>query len=239
MKFTAATLLGILSLAGANLRAGAGTGTGDVWSSGPDHLPGKSSCHAKKAKSDCTGTVDEDTGGSCVWCECAAVPPVCVSPDEASGLPPGVFDCGSEKAAAAENENQPPKEKVHPYPSYDFGLQDGPTVQLREKVTESGTEDAEFCDASSKSISGYMDLKGSKVRFSFVFFCFVGFCSGLWKDDRERSGMSERIDKDKALRSRSDLCLWLRACCFSFLNIECMRCVVLCCVVLCCNQSVP
>lgn len=189
MKFTAATLLGILSLAGANLRAG--TGTGDVWSSGPDHLPGKSSCHAKKAKSDCTGTVDEDTGGSCVWCECAAVPPVCVSPDEASGLPPGVFDCGSEKAAAAENENQPPKEKVHPYPSYDFGLQDGPTVQLREKVTEIGTEDAEFCDASSKSISGYMDLKGSKYDQSGDKHLFFWMFEKRGSDDDEKPAVED------------------------------------------------
>ena len=47
-------------------------------------------------------------------------------------------------------------------PRFDFGLPGGLYLQLREKVNKAGSKDA-LCDCSSKSISGYMDLKGSKV----------------------------------------------------------------------------
>ncbi|KAL3909008.1 MAG: hypothetical protein SGILL_008264, partial [Bacillariaceae sp.] len=66
-------------------------------------------------------------------------------PDQADGLPPGVFDCKS-----------PDSE----YGFFDFDLEDGRTFHLKEKVTEAGDDD--ICDSSSKSISGYMDVKGSK-----------------------------------------------------------------------------
>ena len=109
---------------------------------------GESSCHAaSSSQSKCTSTKDSETNEACVWCKCSAVPPVCVSPEESKGLPPGVFDCGS------SNEDASPR----------FDLPGGKYLQLRETVNEAGSEDADFCDGSSKSISGYMDLKGSKV----------------------------------------------------------------------------
>jgi hypothetical protein len=43
---------------------------------------------------------------------------------------------------------------------FDFHLEDGRTHQLTETITEAGDDD--ICDSSSKSISGYMDIKGSK-----------------------------------------------------------------------------
>lgn len=107
----------------------------------------ESSCHAATTQSACSAAVDSETNESCVWCKCAAVPPVCVSPDESKGLPPGVFECDS-------------LDQQHP--RFEFASVDK-TLQLRETVHEKGSESGEFCDASSKSISGYMDLKGSKV----------------------------------------------------------------------------
>ncbi len=107
----------------------------------------ESSCLAAKTQSACSSATDSETNEACVWCKCAAVPPVCVSPEESKGLPPGVFECD---AASAGNN------------VFEFG--ETKTLQLREKVSEKGSSDGEFCDASSKSISGYMDLSGSKVR---------------------------------------------------------------------------
>ena len=112
---------------------------------------GESSCHSATSQSACSAAVDSETNESCVWCKCAAVPPVCVSPDESKGLPPGVFECD-----ASVQEEQPE------HPLFEFASVDK-TLQLRETVHEKGSESGEFCDASSKSISGYMDLKGSKV----------------------------------------------------------------------------
>lgn len=151
MKFTAVALLGLLSLVAANdgdhhLRASS--------SNSVELELGESSCHAKKTQSDCASTIDEDTNDSCVWCECAAVPSLCVSSAESKTLPSGVFDCKSKADAGSESENE------NETPVHDFG--DGRTIQLRKSVQEIGSEGAEFCDPSSKSISGYMDLKGSK-----------------------------------------------------------------------------
>ncbi|KAG7370847.1 peptidase S10 serine carboxypeptidase family protein [Nitzschia inconspicua] len=103
----------------------------------------QSACNDIKDEKHCFATKDEGTGKSCVWCDCQAVPSVCVTPDQAEGLPPGVFDCKS-------------PDKTF----FDFHLEDGRTHQLKETITEAGAEN--ICDASSKSISGYMDVKGSK-----------------------------------------------------------------------------
>lgn len=72
-------------------------------------------------------------------------------PDQAEGLPPGVFDCKS--------PDQMEQQQTVPG-FFDFHLEDGRTHQLRESITEAGADD--ICDSSSKSISGYMDIKGSK-----------------------------------------------------------------------------
>mmetsp|Transcript_21668 Transcript_21668/g.53755 ORF Transcript_21668/g.53755 Transcript_21668/m.53755 type:complete len:546 (-) Transcript_21668:863-2500(-) len=138
MKFTSMAFLGLISMVAAS----------------DHHLRAKSlleidmkesSCLAAKTQSACSSATDSETNEACVWCKCAAVPPVCVSPEESKGLPPGVFECD---AASAGNN------------VFEFG--ETKTLQLREKVSEKGSSDGEFCDASSKSISGYMDLSGSK-----------------------------------------------------------------------------
>ena len=171
MKFTPVALLSLLSLV-ANAKDGDNTNLRASGSSREGLLEldvdvDDSNCHAMKSQSDCASATDEATNASCVWCKCSAVPPVCVSPEESNSLPPGVFECdASATATAASSESNDDS-----LPVYDFGLKDGRTIQLREKINERGSEDAEFCDASSKSISGYMDLKGSKVCFLFCVLC--------------------------------------------------------------------
>ena len=36
---------------------------------------------------------DNETGGGCVWCKCAALPSACFTKDDASHLPPTIYDC--------------------------------------------------------------------------------------------------------------------------------------------------
>ena len=45
---------------------------------------------------------------------------------------------------------------------FNFHLSDGRTHHLQEKIMDVGSTDGDICDGSSKSISGYMDIKGSK-----------------------------------------------------------------------------
>lgn len=95
-------------------------------------------CYDIKDKTDCVAATDDDSGEACVWCECQAVPPVCVTKAQADSLPAGVFQCSS-----MPGEFHFTPEKVH---------------HLKENVMDN----SDLCDASSKSISGYMDIKGSK-----------------------------------------------------------------------------
>jgi hypothetical protein len=120
----------------------------------------ESNCHSIHDKNLCKTESDNESNKSCVWCECSAVPPVCVSEDESKTLPEGVFTCESpDSSSSSSNAAQDNDELI-----YDFGLNDGRIIQLRENIMEKGSEEGEFCDSSSKSISGYMDVKGSKVR---------------------------------------------------------------------------
>jgi hypothetical protein len=122
MKFSALTFLGMTALVAANetlLRFGA-----------------EADCIAIKDKDQCLSSTDGSD--SCVWCECQAVPSVCVSKDQADSLPPGVFQCSS--------------------PVGEFHFVEDRVHHLKENPMGK----SEICDPSSESISGYMDIKGSK-----------------------------------------------------------------------------
>jgi len=94
-----------------------------------------SPCNLATNERQCESTKD-DSGDSCVWCACQAVPSVCVTPSQAQDLPPGVFECSTPGL---------------------FEFVDDRVHHLKEHE-----DDSDICDASSKSISGYMDIKGSK-----------------------------------------------------------------------------
>lgn len=93
-------------------------------------------CYDVKSEKKCYATKDA-SGQGCVWCDCKAVPSICVSPDQAKDLPDGVYDCKSPGV---------------------FAFNDYQTHHLKE----SAAENSDLCDPSSKSISGYMDITGSK-----------------------------------------------------------------------------
>ena len=96
-----------------------------------------SSCNAAADQSTCAQTVDSETGKPCEWCVAGAIPSECMSQEQANMLPAGVFECST--------------------PSSYFTFQPGRKHQLN--VKEATGDD--FCDPASKSISGYMDIKGS------------------------------------------------------------------------------
>jgi cathepsin A (carboxypeptidase C) len=99
---------------------------------------GISPCNIVRDHQQCLSTQDSD-GSNCVWCECQAVPPVCVTADQSNSLPPGVFQCSSSAPGL-------------------FRFVDDRT----HKLTELDHGNSDMCDSTSKSISGYMDIKGSK-----------------------------------------------------------------------------
>lgn len=119
----------------------------------PDVHFDMSVCNDIKDEHKCYAAQDESSGRNCVWCDCQAVPPVCVTPDQAQSLPPGVFDCKSPDVGSDGDENSDG-------PAFRF-VPDR-THRLTEHVMEAGSDDGAICDPSSKSISGYMDIKGSK-----------------------------------------------------------------------------
>lgn len=138
MKFTSLALLSLASLVSAET-----TATLELSKSLTEEAV--SACNVVRDERQCKDSKDE-SGDSCVWCECQAVPPVCVSAEQSKQLPPGVFQCSPDDE---DNHNDEPgyfrffEDRVH---------------HLKE--TDQGNSD--ICDASSKSISGYMDIKGSK-----------------------------------------------------------------------------
>jgi hypothetical protein len=161
MKFSTFALLGVVSSSSSMMMmASAAKGIDDhtnlrTTATSSD----ESNCHSIHDKNLCKAESDNESNESCIWCECSAVPPVCVSEDESKSLPAGVFTCESPDSSSSSDAAQDNDELI-----YDFGLNDGRIIQLRENIMEKGSEEGEFCDSSSKSISGYMDVKGSKVR---------------------------------------------------------------------------
>jgi cathepsin A (carboxypeptidase C) len=110
-----------------------------------------STCSKIHDSTDCAQSSDEN-GISCVWCECSAVPSVCMNMDQAQKMPPGVFDCN----------NSPDEEKKKE--EHAFVTADAPTYHTSSTLysLRSDEVDGSVCDPSSKSLSGYVDISGSK-----------------------------------------------------------------------------
>lgn len=89
-------------------------------------------CQSNKDEGSCKASVD-DNGSACVWCKCAAIPSECLTQDQASQVPPGVFDCDQSS------------------PSQSF------LSMMSIDQQELGDD---FCDANGKA--GYIDIPQSK-----------------------------------------------------------------------------
>lgn len=143
MKLSAALLLSLLSsVAGSSLRAG-------------------DDCGAQTSKDTCQAAKDA-VSSSCVWCEARAVKSGCFTKEQSEQLPAAVFHCEAPSVEAEANTIPFASDEILGLTrsSYNFVEQEDTTHHLLHKVHEEG--DDAICDGSSKSISGYMDIKGSK-----------------------------------------------------------------------------
>mmetsp|Transcript_13768 Transcript_13768/g.15341 ORF Transcript_13768/g.15341 Transcript_13768/m.15341 type:complete len:570 (+) Transcript_13768:63-1772(+) len=191
MKFSTVVLLGVVSSL---------SSPSSVMVNGDDHHNNlrttadvvgndESICHTFDKKKDCD---TKSTKSSCVWCECEAVPSICVTIEESKSLPPDVFKCDSTSSPDGhdnKNDNDSDNDEL----MYDFGLNDGRIIQLRENIMESGSNEGEFCDSSSKSISGYLDVKGSKYDESGDKHLF------FWMFEKRANEKEEEVDDDEEI----------------------------------------
>lgn len=115
----------------------------------------ESTCLNFKDENSCNGSVD-NKNIECVWCKCAAVPSECLSVDQSKLLPSGVFDCAS---PAAKPELEHFVSETHDFSVLSDEKYDGQFIRydLKDDIV-----DPNLCDPSSKSISGYIDISGSK-----------------------------------------------------------------------------
>jgi hypothetical protein len=105
-----------------------------------------SPCNEARDQDSCARTMDEHEQ-PCYWCQAGAIPSECMSSEQAASLPSGVFDCST------------------PGSSFRFvsHLLGGRRVQDYTLKTKSvQPEVSDICDNSSKSLSGYIDIKGSE-----------------------------------------------------------------------------
>lgn len=100
----------------------------------------QSPCNQAPTRDVCIQTLDEHDQ-PCEWCEAGAIPSECMSTEQAQSLPAGVFDCST--------------------PGFTFNTQVFGTARYLLKTTTPEPEISDICDASSKSLSGYIDIKGS------------------------------------------------------------------------------
>lgn len=95
----------------------------------------ESACNRVTSKESCFATIDDDSGKPCSWCVAGAIPSECVTQEQAAQLPESVFECS-----------------IPGLSSFDF---------VQDKSHTFFAKDNDICDPSSKSLSGYMDIKGS------------------------------------------------------------------------------
>ena len=107
----------------------------------------ESSCNKIKDRESCRQSNDNNSNEQCVWCECSAIPSECASLSQAEALPEAVFTCDE------------PEKKMN---SHSFSFIEGVTHSISHDDV-----DKTLCDATSpRSLSGYMDITGSKYDAS-------------------------------------------------------------------------
>mmetsp|Transcript_11055 Transcript_11055/g.20658 ORF Transcript_11055/g.20658 Transcript_11055/m.20658 type:complete len:614 (+) Transcript_11055:193-2034(+) len=120
----------------------------------------ESSCMQFQKENECNGSVD-DGGVPCVWCKCSAIPSECLNVNQSQHVPEGVFDCASPPDFIKEVKYE--KKVLHSVGSSDVTSDgsgyDGHMFQYRLR---DDAVDGSLCDPSSKSLSGYIDITGSK-----------------------------------------------------------------------------
>lgn len=102
-----------------------------------------SPCNDAHNQAACARTLDEHQQ-PCYWCEAGAIPSECMSSEQAASLPSGVFDCSTPGSFR--------------FDSHVFGQRQEYTL----KTKTAQPEVSDICDSSSKSLSGYIDIKGSE-----------------------------------------------------------------------------
>jgi len=139
-----------------------------------------SNCNQITNEALCQQTQDEISGDRCVWCIAGAIPSECMSVEQAKQLPPAVFDCKmtttttttsgdvKKNAAARRTLNKVvAKEEEEEVAVSDASMLDAASNSnlllwsKRYSLTAKEHDGGVFCDDSSKSISGYIDIKGS------------------------------------------------------------------------------
>ncbi|KAL7560293.1 hypothetical protein ACA910_016591 [Epithemia clementina (nom. ined.)] len=105
--------------------------------------PALSSCNKATTQTSCFQKHDDATGQACAWCEAGAVPSECVSQEQAALLLSAVFECST-----------PSIFKFQPHRRHSL------SVTARRRASQDRADD--FCDGSSVSRSGYMDISGSE-----------------------------------------------------------------------------
>ena len=126
---------------------------------------GESSCMQIDGEDKCNGSMD-DGGVPCVWCKCSAIPSECLSVEQSKNVPAGVFDCASppEKNDNGDEPRIEAKDSLDVSNSATSITSDGSgynphrfNYSLRDDIV-----DGSLCDPNSKSLSGYVDITGSK-----------------------------------------------------------------------------
>lgn len=106
-----------------------------------------SPCNDAHNQDTCARTLDEHQQ-PCYWCEAGAIPSECMSSEQAASLPSGVFDCSTPGSFR--------------FDSHVFGRRQEYTLKTKTPQPEV----SDICDNSSKSLSGYIDIKGSQYDAS-------------------------------------------------------------------------
>lgn len=140
MKFSAATLFVSLSQIAVLISAQQQEAASSSFLRKPESFAGDepmSACNKQTNQASCFQTVDEASGLPCSWCVAGAIPSECVTQEQAAQLPEAVFECSTPGLT-----------------TFHFDTSDSVSHTFFSKTND-------LCDAASKSLSGYMDIKGS------------------------------------------------------------------------------